>query len=118
MLYVGVEQGRWCAERPVKVLAVCVLGVALAALGLLRLRVETDPQRLWVGFNSQALAEKRHFEVHCEDRANMKIRAQSFELRINKQPRLLHVCIITVYRLLSIMRWDWLECHAHNMQHP
>lgn len=56
-------QGRYCAERPVKVLAVCVLCVALAALGLLRLRVETDPQRLWVGARSQALAEKRHFEV-------------------------------------------------------
>jgi hypothetical protein len=45
------------------VLAVCALAVGLAALGLLRLRVETDPQRLWVGSRSQALAEKQHFEV-------------------------------------------------------
>lgn len=44
-------------------LAVCALAVVLTALGLLRLRVETDPQRLWVGADSQALAEKRHFEV-------------------------------------------------------
>ena len=58
-----VAQGRWCAERPGRVLAVCALAAVLAALGLLRLRVETDPQRLWVGADSQALAEKRHFEV-------------------------------------------------------
>jgi hypothetical protein len=58
-----VAQGRWCAERPGRVLAVCALAVVLTALGLLRLRVETDPQRLWVGADSQALAEKRHFEV-------------------------------------------------------
>jgi hypothetical protein len=58
-----VAQGRWCAERPGRVLAVCAVAVVLMALGLLRLRVETDPQRLWVGADSQALAEKRHFEV-------------------------------------------------------
>jgi hypothetical protein len=58
-----MTQGRRCAERPGQALAVCAVAVLLTALGLLRLRVETDPQRLWVGSDSQALAEKRHFEV-------------------------------------------------------
>ena len=47
-----------------RVLLVAALAVALCSLGLLRLNVETDPQRLWVGARSQALAEKRHFEVN------------------------------------------------------
>ena len=37
--------------------------MAVFALGLLRFRVETDPQRLWVGPTSQAAQEKAAYEV-------------------------------------------------------
>ena len=48
--------------------------MAVFALGLLRFRVETDPQRLWVGPTSQAAQEKAAYEVpepspHCQHRA-------------------------------------------------
>jgi len=56
------RQGRLCAEHPWMVLGVCALAVVLCGLGLLRLHVETEPQKLWVGSRSQALAEKRYFE--------------------------------------------------------
>lgn len=46
-------------------LAVAAAAVAVCALGLIRLRVETDPQRLWVGADSQAAREKADYEVHC-----------------------------------------------------
>ena len=51
-------------------LAVCLVAVLLCGAGLLRLHVETDPQRLWVGARSQALAEKRHFEVRRRRRCS------------------------------------------------
>jgi Niemann-Pick C1 protein len=41
-----------------------VLLVLACSLGLLRFRVETDPQRLWVGQGSQAATEKAAYEVH------------------------------------------------------
>lgn len=56
-------QGRFCARRPGLVLAVAAAAAALCALGLIRLRVETDPQRLWVGAGSQAAREKADYEV-------------------------------------------------------
>ena len=37
--------------------------MAVFALGLLRFRVETDPQRLWVGPSSRAAKEKAAYEV-------------------------------------------------------
>ena len=42
--------------------------MAVLALGLLRFRVETDPQRLWVGPTSQAAREKAAYEVHTSGR--------------------------------------------------
>ena len=37
--------------------------MAVLVLGLLRFRVETNPQRLWVGPSSQAAQEKATYEV-------------------------------------------------------
>lgn len=52
-----------CAQRPWTVIAIGVVVVVACGLGLLRLHVETDPLKLWVGSRSQALAEKQRFEV-------------------------------------------------------
>lgn len=56
-------QGVFCGEQPYKVLALCALAIGLCCLGLLRFRVQTDPQHLWVGANSLAAKEKAQYEV-------------------------------------------------------
>ena len=56
-------QGVYCGEQPYKVIALCVLAIAVCCLGLLRFQVETDPQRLWVGSGSLAAREKAQYEV-------------------------------------------------------
>ena len=56
-------QGVHCGEQPYKVLALCALAIGLCCLGLLRFRVQTDPQHLWVGANSLAAKEKAQYEV-------------------------------------------------------
>ena len=56
-------QGVYCGEQPYKVLAMCTLAICLCCLGLLRFRVQTDPQHLWVGANSLAAQEKAQYEV-------------------------------------------------------
>ena len=62
-VHADAAQGRFCARRPGLVLAAAAAAAALCALGLIRLRVETDPQRLWVGAGSQAAREKADYEV-------------------------------------------------------
>lgn len=57
------QQGALCARRPVPVLAACLLLVGACALGVLRLRVMTAPEELWVGPGSQAAQEKAAYEV-------------------------------------------------------
>ena len=56
-------QGVYCGEQPYKVLAMCLMVIAVLCLGLLRFQVETDPQRLWVGAGSLAAKEKAQYEV-------------------------------------------------------
>ena len=56
-------QGEYCARNPREVLIGCCLAVLILSLGLFRFRVETDPQRLWVGRGSRALADKQAYEV-------------------------------------------------------
>ncbi len=58
-----VWQGVKAAERPWRTIGVAAVVMAILALGLLRFRVETDPQRLWVGPTSQAAQEKAAYEV-------------------------------------------------------
>lgn len=59
----GMWQGVKAAERPWRTIGVAAVVMAVLALGLLRFRVETDPQRLWVGPTSQAAQEKAAYEV-------------------------------------------------------
>ena len=59
-------QGEYCARNPREVLIGCCLAVLLLSLGLFRFRVETDPQRLWVGRGSRALADKQAYEVRVK----------------------------------------------------
>lgn len=66
-MHTTAMQGRFCARLPGLVLAVAAAAAALCALGLIRLRVETDPQRLWVGAGSQAAREKADYEVPCHN---------------------------------------------------
>ena len=56
-------QGEYCARNPREVLISCCVAVLILSLGLFRFRVETDPQRLWVGRGSRALADKQAYEV-------------------------------------------------------
>ena len=56
-------QGVKAAERPWRTIGAAAVVMAVLALGLLRFRVETDPQRLWVGPTSQAAQEKAAYEV-------------------------------------------------------
>ena len=58
-----IMQGEYCAHNPREVLIGCCLAVLISSLGLFRFRVETDPQRLWVGRGSRALADKQAYEV-------------------------------------------------------
>ena len=58
-----VCQGVHVAEHPWRTIGVAAVIMAVFALGLLRFRVETDPQRLWVGPTSQAAQEKAAYEV-------------------------------------------------------
>ena len=56
-------QGVYCGKQPYKVIAMCLIAIAVCCLGLLRFQVETDPQRLWVGSGSLAAREKAQYEV-------------------------------------------------------
>lgn len=56
-------QGQRCARHPWRVLGFAVLAVLICSMGMLRFRVETDPQRLWVGPTSLAATEKAAYEV-------------------------------------------------------
>lgn len=54
--------GALCAHKPWRTLAVCGVCLLLCMLGLVRLRLVTDPAQLWVGPGSQAAQEKAAYE--------------------------------------------------------
>ncbi|XP_002510680.3 NPC intracellular cholesterol transporter 1 isoform X1 [Ricinus communis] len=56
--------GTWVARHPILVLSVSVALVLLLCLGLIRFKVETRPEKLWVGPGSRAAEEKRFFDSH------------------------------------------------------
>ncbi|KAJ9186340.1 hypothetical protein P3X46_001921 [Hevea brasiliensis] len=56
--------GTWVARRPIHVLSVSVAVVLLLCLGLIRFKVETRPEKLWVGPGSKATEEKKFFDSH------------------------------------------------------
>ncbi|CAL1355342.1 unnamed protein product [Linum trigynum] len=58
--------GTWVARNPVLMLIVSVAAVLLLCLGLIRFKVETRPEKLWVGPGSKAAEEKRFFDSHLQ----------------------------------------------------
>ncbi|BBH02663.1 Patched family protein [Prunus dulcis] len=56
--------GTWVARNPVIVLCSSLALVLLLCLGLIRFKVETRPEKLWVGPGSKAAEEKNFFDSH------------------------------------------------------
>uniref|UniRef100_A0A2P2MG79 Niemann-Pick C1 protein-like n=1 Tax=Rhizophora mucronata TaxID=61149 RepID=A0A2P2MG79_RHIMU len=56
--------GTWVARHPTIVLSLSLAAVVLLCLGLIRFKVETLPEKLWVGPGSKAAMEKRFFDSH------------------------------------------------------
>ncbi|KAE8057400.1 hypothetical protein FH972_014096 [Carpinus fangiana] len=58
------KYGTWVARNPTLVLCSSLAMVLLLCLGLIRFKVETRPEKLWVGPGSKAAEEKRFFDTH------------------------------------------------------
>ncbi|XP_030527101.1 NPC intracellular cholesterol transporter 1 [Rhodamnia argentea] len=58
------KYGTWVARNPIFVLSTSLAAVLLLCLGLIRFKVETRPEKLWVGRGSRAAAEKEFFDNH------------------------------------------------------
>ncbi|KAK3425056.1 hypothetical protein EUGRSUZ_F01780 [Eucalyptus grandis] len=58
------KYGTWVARNPIFVLFTSLAAVLLLCLGLIRFKVETRPEKLWVGPGSRAAAEKQFFDNH------------------------------------------------------
>ncbi|KAI3725546.1 hypothetical protein L1987_65336 [Smallanthus sonchifolius] len=56
--------GTWVARNPVLVLSSSLAVVLFLGLGLVRFKVETRPEKLWVGHGSRAAEEKQYFDSH------------------------------------------------------
>nr|XP_043632783.1 NPC intracellular cholesterol transporter 1-like [Erigeron canadensis] len=56
--------GTWVAKNANLVLFSSLSIVLLLSLGLIRFKVETRPEKLWVGHGSRAAAEKEYFDSH------------------------------------------------------
>ncbi|KAJ4827497.1 hypothetical protein Tsubulata_027977, partial [Turnera subulata] len=56
--------GTWVARNPILTLSLSLAVVLLLCLGLIRFKVETRPEKLWVGPGSRAAEEKRFFDNH------------------------------------------------------
>lgn len=56
--------GIWVARNPTLVLCSSLAFVILLCLGLICFKVETQPEKLWVGHGSKAAEEKQFFDSH------------------------------------------------------
>ncbi|XP_059647380.1 uncharacterized protein LOC132293774 isoform X2 [Cornus florida] len=56
--------GTWVARYPALVLFSSLAVVLVLCLGLIRFKVETRPEKLWVGHGSKAAEEKHFFDSH------------------------------------------------------
>ncbi|KAF9608782.1 hypothetical protein IFM89_011551 [Coptis chinensis] len=56
--------GLWVARNPTLVLCLSLAVVLLLCLGLIRFKVETQPEKLWVGHGSKASEEKQFFDTN------------------------------------------------------
>ncbi|CAA6655866.1 unnamed protein product [Spirodela intermedia] len=59
-----MRYGTWVARNPTVVLCSSLAIPLLLCLGLIRFRVETRPEKLWVGPGSKAAMEKEYFDSH------------------------------------------------------
>ncbi|KAL9358253.1 hypothetical protein Peur_051506 [Populus x canadensis] len=58
------KYGTWVARNPVLVLILSLAVILLLCVGLIRFKVETRPEKLWVGPGSKVAEEKRFFDTH------------------------------------------------------
>ncbi|KAG5030500.1 hypothetical protein JHK85_014482 [Glycine max] len=58
------KYGSYVARHPIMVLASSLAIVLLLCLGLIQFKVETRPEKLWVGPGSKAAQEKQFFDTH------------------------------------------------------
>ncbi|XP_029130444.1 NPC intracellular cholesterol transporter 1, partial [Cajanus cajan] len=58
------KYGSYVARHPIMVLLSSLAVVLLLCLGLIRFKVETRPEKLWVGPGSKAAQEKQFFDSH------------------------------------------------------
>ncbi|OIW14788.1 hypothetical protein TanjilG_05409 [Lupinus angustifolius] len=58
------KYGSYVAKNPITVLFSSLAIVLLLCLGLIRFKVETRPEKLWVGPGSKAAQEKQFFDSH------------------------------------------------------
>ncbi|XP_022132021.1 Niemann-Pick C1 protein [Momordica charantia] len=58
------KYGTWVARNPTLVLVSSLAVVLLLCFGLIRFKVETRPEKLWVGRGSKASQEKEFFDTH------------------------------------------------------
>ncbi|XP_027356659.1 NPC intracellular cholesterol transporter 1-like isoform X2 [Abrus precatorius] len=58
------KYGSYVARNPIMVLASSLAIILLLCLGLIRFKVETRPEKLWVGPGSKAAQEKQFFDSH------------------------------------------------------
>ncbi|WZZ54559.1 hypothetical protein YC2023_054666 [Brassica napus] len=58
------KYGIWVARHPTLVLCLSVSAVLLLCVGLVQFKVETKPDKLWVGKGSRAAEEKQFFDTH------------------------------------------------------
>ncbi|KAF3789097.1 Niemann-Pick C1 protein [Nymphaea thermarum] len=58
------QYGYFVARHPIRVLSLSILVTLLLCLGLIRFKVETRPEKLWVSHGSKAAEEKRYFDSH------------------------------------------------------
>ncbi|KAF3628716.1 putative serine/threonine-protein kinase Cx32, chloroplastic-like [Capsicum annuum] len=58
------KYGTWVARNPILVLCSSLFIVLVLCLGLFRFKVETRPEKLWVGHGSRAAEEKLFFDSH------------------------------------------------------
>ncbi|XP_011041222.1 PREDICTED: Niemann-Pick C1 protein-like [Populus euphratica] len=56
--------GTWVARNPILVLSLSLAVILLPCVGLIRFKVETRPEKLWVGPGSKVAEEKRFFDTH------------------------------------------------------
>ncbi|KAK4781437.1 hypothetical protein SAY86_015539 [Trapa natans] len=56
--------GTWVARNPTLVLFASLSAILALCIGLIRFKVETRPEKLWVGPGSRAAAEKQFFDSH------------------------------------------------------